>query len=109
MRTVTLLCVFTSEVSQAFLRRFPWPQGRRSRGDRPTSADASARRPYQLVATRATIPAREICYRSDLGHAPFRVGGNSIPKIRFARAVTWQKMEDAVAIASDVSRDGRDK
>ncbi len=57
-------------VSQASIRRFPCPQGRRSRGDRPTSADASARRPYQLVATCATIPAREICLPRRSGACP---------------------------------------
>ncbi len=60
----------SGEVSQASIRRFPCPQGRRSRGDRPTSADASARRPYQLVATCATIPAREICLPRRSGACP---------------------------------------
>ena len=71
MKAVTLLCAFTSVVSQAVLRRVPWPQGRRSRGDRSTSADTSARRPYQLDATSATIPAREICLPRRSGARPF--------------------------------------
>ena len=45
MKAVTLLCAFTSVVSQAVLRRVPWPQGRRSRGDRPTVRSRGTRDP----------------------------------------------------------------
>ena len=35
----------SGEVSQASIRRFPWPQGRRSRGDRPIGSDMSVASP----------------------------------------------------------------
>jgi hypothetical protein len=35
----------SGEVSQASIRRFPWPQGRRSRGDRPTVRSRGTRDP----------------------------------------------------------------
>ena len=85
----------SGEVSQASIRRFPWPQGRRSRGDRPTVRSRGTRDPTSWSRqARPSLRGKSVC-RGDPGHAPFRVGGNSIPKIRPASEIIWQKAVSA--------------
>ena len=67
--------------SQVFLQCFPWPQGRRSRGDRPTSWSRQARPSRAGNLSAATI----------WDVAPSRVGETSIPKIRPANGMACQK------------------
>ena len=59
----------SGEVSQASIRRFPWPQGRRSRGDRPEGSDMSVASPNGR--DKRDPPAREICLPRRFGARPF--------------------------------------
>ena len=63
----------SGEVSQASIRR-------RSRGDRPTEGGGFIETALPGVALVATLPRGKSVCCGDPGHAPSRVGENSIPK-----------------------------
>ena len=64
----------SGEVSQASIRRFPCPQG--------GSHEGRVTLPWSRHA-RPSLRGKSVCL-GDPGQAPFRVGGNSISKIRSA-------------------------
>ena len=81
----------SSDASQEMksLATLPMAAGAAVAGRPPYRSDASARRPYQLVATSATLPHGKSVAEAIWGSPPSRIGGNSIPKIRPASGITW--------------------